>query len=67
MNIEDKVSVELTQEDVTKILAKHFQEQGIDINQVTFSVGGHNVEGDFMAELPLDYRLDTIYCSGTRR
>lgn len=64
MEISKEVTVKLTTNDLEKIIIEHLKAKGIDIKSVYFKVSGHNMEGDWRAEHPLDYRLDEVICKG---
>lgn len=52
-----KKKITLTPDGVAEILNKHFGYKGA---HVYFKVGGHDREGDWRAEYPLEYRLDEV-------
>ena len=64
MEIKKEVTVNLTTEDIEKILIEHLKSKGVKVENVYFDVNGHNREDDWRAEFPLEYRLDKVTCKG---
>jgi hypothetical protein len=69
MEIKKTVSVRLSPSDVKAIIIEHLLNKGIKVNMkdVYFRVGGHEAEGDFFSQYPLDYRLDEVLCEGIEK
>lgn len=64
MKIKKEIQISLTPKDVKELIFDHFLTKGIKLTSIYFNVGGHEAEGDWRSEFPLDYRLDEIQCTG---
>lgn len=66
MEINKEITVKLTTKDLQEIIIEHLKSKGVDVKSVYFNVNGHNMEDDWRAEFPLEYRLDEVVCKGVK-
>jgi hypothetical protein len=64
MEITKSVTVKLKTEDLERIIVEHLKSKGVEVNHISFNVKGFEMEGDWRAEFPLQYRLDGVVCGG---
>ena len=64
MEINKEVIVKLTINDLEEMIVEQLKSKGVNVKSIYFNVNGHNQEGDWRSEFPLDYRLDEVVCKG---
>ena len=64
MELKKEVTVKLTPADVREMIIEALKAKGVQIESVDFHVGAHNMEGDWMSQMPLIHTLDEIRCKG---
>lgn len=65
MKIDKKSIIKLTVDEIRDIISQHMLEKhNISINHIHFIVKGHQMDGDWMSQYPLNYTLDAAECTG---
>jgi hypothetical protein len=67
MEITKKITVKLSPDDLREIITEHLKSKGVEVDGVDFRVKGYNMEGDWLSEYPLQYRLEEVMCSGVEK
>jgi len=67
MEIDKTVKITLKPKELEKLIISHLESKGFDNIRVEFDINGHNREYDDFAQLPLDYRLDSVTCYGVEK
>lgn len=65
MDIKREIKVELTIDEISKILIEYLNKKGVSVSHVRFDVRAHYDETDWRSEFPPSYELDKAICTGT--
>lgn len=64
MEIDKTVTATISVDELRQLVTDYLYEKGIKAETIRFNVNGHNRPDDWMASMPLDYRLDNVICTG---
>jgi hypothetical protein len=65
MEIIKSTTIKLSEDDLRTIITEHLNNKGIGVKDIVFNIRGFERDGDWRAELPLEYKLDNVVCVGT--